>query len=137
MTALDTRRLPSRRDLGWFGLVLLVFFALLGGVFWWAGAEVAPRVLWAVALLAPAAYYAFPALRLPLYLTWMRLVHPIGVAVMRVALGLIFFGLMTPLGIVMRLFGRDALVMRRRSTRDSYWTRHDPGGEPDRYVRQS
>ena len=146
MGALENRLLPSRNDLRWFGVVVAAFFGLLGGVFWWAGASLAPLALWGVGIGLAALYYAIPPLRLPLYLGWMRLVRPIGWTVTHLLLALIFYGLVTPLGVSMRLFGRDPLRIRRKNRRkpspdsqepDSYWTPHDPGGDTPRYLRQT
>jgi len=135
--AFAPRELPGRRDLRWFGLVLLVFFALLGGALGWGGATRAARGLFGIGLALAALYYAIPPLRLPLYLSWMRGVRPLGQTVTRLALGLIFYGLITPLALLMRLFRRDALALRRDPTRDSYWTPHDPSSDVDRYLRQT
>jgi len=123
--------------LRWFGVIIALFFGIVGGVTWWAGATVAPRVLWGIGLGLAALYYAIPPLRLPLYLSWMRAVQPIGWVVSHLALGLIFYGLITPLGATMRLFGRDPLRMRRDAAADSYWTPHEPGGDTDRYFKQT
>ena len=54
-----------------------------------------------------------------------------------VVLALIFYGIVTPIGVVMRLFGRDKLTRRFDAEATSYWVAHDPGGEPARYLRQS
>jgi hypothetical protein len=57
---------------------------------------------------------------------WLRfgaLMHRI---VSEIALGVVFFGVITPYAIVMRLFGRDALLLRKRSARQSYWVRREP-----------
>ena len=45
-----------------------------------------------------------------------------------IVLGLMFYVVLTPIGIAMRLFGRDE--MRRRWNRDakSYWIARDPPG---------
>ncbi len=137
MAVLPGRKLPSRNDLRWFGVVVAAFFGIWSGVFWWAGASVAPRVLAAGGLGLVTLYYAIPQLRLPLYLSWMRLVHPIGWFVTHLILALIFFGLITPLGMVQRLFGRDALRMRRGASEDSYWTPRDSRDDTASYFRQT
>lgn len=136
-SGLGRRELPSRTDLRWFGAVVLLFFVLVGGVCWWAGATRAAQVLWGAGVLLAGLHYAIPPLRLPLYLGWMRAVRPIGLTVTRAVLALVFYGLITPLGVTMRLFRRDALALRRDPSRDSYWTPHDPGGDVDRYLRQT
>jgi hypothetical protein len=46
-------------------------------------------------------------------------------------LGVIFFGVFTPVGFVMRKAGRDAMQRRWEPAAPSYWTKRDPPGPPD------
>ena len=84
-----------------------------------------------------ALYYAFPPFRRPLYFTWMRLVSPIGWVVSNAALGLIYFGIVTPLGLAMRGLRRDPLRLRRRPDAASHWVARARSDDPARYFRQS
>lgn len=53
------------------------------------------------------------------------------------ALALVFYGLITPAAIVLRLFGRDALLLhRRRPGADSYWLPMIDERRPQSYYRQ-
>ena len=53
-----------------------------------------------------------------------------------VVLGVMFFGVFTPVGVVMRAFGRDAHEARASSpTAPSYWVRRDPPGPADDSFR--
>jgi hypothetical protein len=61
---------------------------------------------------------------------------PIGWTVSRVVLGAVFFLVLTPIGVVFRLTGRDALRVRRTS-RTSYWTDKRQAGALSDYLRQS
>jgi hypothetical protein len=56
----------------------------------------------------------------PFHTAWMRLAHALGYVNTRVILSIMFYGVMTPVGVVMRLVGRDPLN-RRRAASDSYW----------------
>ena len=112
-----------------FGLVFAAVFLLVS--LWPLLDRAAPRI-WALGLAAAFALCAWLAPRLlaPLNLLWFRfggLLHRI---VSPIALGVIFFGVITPFAVVMRLFKRDALLLRRRSARPSYWVRREPPGPP-------
>jgi hypothetical protein len=137
VTAVEIPTSPRRSDLRWFGVVVASFFGLLGGLFWWHDAIVAARVLWGVGFGLAALYYALPPLRLPLYLGWMHAVAPIGWVVTHLVLASIFYGLITPMGAIMRLFGRDRLHRGFDASAESYWSAHDPGGDTARYFRQT
>lgn len=49
---------------------------------------------------------------------WMLLAHALGAVVSRLILSLLFFGLLLPMGLVMRVFGKPVLKSPKR---DSYW----------------
>jgi hypothetical protein len=90
-----------------------------------------------VGLGLAALYYAVRPLRVPLYLGWMQLVAPVGWVVTHAVLALIFYGLITPIGGLLRLATRDRFGVRRDPSAKSYWTAHDPGGDTARYFRQT
>ena len=130
-------RTPSARELAWFGALLGVFLGLAGAVVRWkAGAPGAARVLWIVAIVLPAVYYAVPPLRRPLYLGWMYAAFPVGFAVSHLILAAAYYLVITPIGLLARLVGRD--VMHRRFDPDArtYWVEHRAASDPARYLRQ-
>ena len=59
-------------------------------------------------------------LLLPLNKLWMRLGLLLGMIVSPIVLGVIFFGLFTPISLAMRLAGRDELRLRFRE-KTSHW----------------
>jgi hypothetical protein len=71
----------------------------------------------------------------PLNRAWMKLGELLGRVVSPIVLGLVFYGVFTPVALVMRLAGRDA--MHRRWDRDAptYWVDRDPPGPPDDSFR--
>ena len=56
----------------------------------------------------------------PLNLSWMYLGFIIGLVVNPIVLGAIFFILITPIGIISKLFGRDELSLKKTKLK-SYW----------------
>lgn len=112
-----------------FGLVFAAVFLLVA--LWPLLGRGAPR-WWALGLAAAFALCAWLAPRIlaPVNQLWFRFGELLHRIVSPVALGVIFFGVITPYAIVMRLFGRDELLLRKRSARDSYWVRREPPGPP-------
>ncbi len=64
-------------------------------------------------------------LLLPLNKLWMRFGLLIGMVVSPIVLGVIFFGMFTPIAFFMRLFGRDELRLKLKP-RKSYWKIREP-----------
>jgi hypothetical protein len=71
----------------------------------------------------------------PLNRLWMKFGELLHRVVSPVVLGVIFYGLFTPVGMAMRACGRDAMKRRFEPGRPSYWERRDPPGPPDDSFR--
>jgi hypothetical protein len=57
---------------------------------------------------------------LPVYWGWMAIAFVMGNIVSRILVFLIYYGLLMPMGLMMRAVGRDKLVLRKPDA-DSYW----------------
>lgn len=118
---------PSNRS---FGLVFTVVFAIVALLPLWRGA--APR-WWALAVAAVfgGLALAWPRALAPANRVWLRiglLMHRI---VNPIVMGAIFYLVVTPFGLVMRLLGKGPAAMRP-AERDatSYWIARAGGSSP-------
>ena len=126
--------LPSNRR---FGLSMAAAFAAIAIYLWAAHHPLQTTVAGALAALFASLALLKPALLLPLNRAWMTLGALLGLVVSPIVLGILFFGLFTPVALLMRLFGRDELRLRRSPARVSYWRiRTPPGPQPDSFPRQ-
>jgi len=77
-----------------------------------------------------------PAWGARLWAGWMRAAEPMGWVVSHVVLAIVYYGVLTPVGLALRLAGRDP--MRRRFDRQaaSYWVERRGAADPGRYFRQ-
>ena len=64
------------------------------------------------------------------------LAFPIGWTVSLIMLAILYYGLFTPIGLVFRLIGRDALQRSRRPGLETYWTPKPTTTDPRRYFKQ-
>ena len=123
-----------KRALRSFGLLTGSLWAVIG--VWplvWRGQ---PVRLWALGLavfLAGGALVWPAALHYP-YLGWMALGHALGWINSRILLSIVFYGLVTPMGFVMRLFGHDP--MRRRFDRKASTYRIEREPRDGSHMRQ-
>ena len=51
-------------------------------------------------------------------------------------MSLFYFGIITPLGLLFRLIGRDAMCRRFDARAQTYWVRHEPSQTAERYFQQ-
>ncbi len=110
----------SPKELRRFGVTVAIPLALLAGLGVWRGHTVVPGVLGALAAVLGGLAFLAPRLLGPVQKVWMSMAEALGWFNTRVLLGLVYFLVMTPTGIVMRLLGRDPLD-RRLGDRTSYW----------------
>jgi Saxitoxin biosynthesis operon protein SxtJ len=137
VSVIERKPRPSRGDLRAFGPILAVWVAAVGAValFRYDAPRVA-AVLWIVGAPFPLLYFAVPALRIPMYQGYMRLFFPLGWLVSHAVLAVLFYGIVTPVALLLRLLGRDPLKRRWDRSAASYWTEHRTGGDASRYLRQ-
>ena len=137
MGMIKLNRQPTPRDLFWFGLLLPLFVAVLGGVLRWMwGLPAAAVVIWLVGAAILAAFALAPPLRRPIYLGWIYASFPIGWTVSHLVLGAVFYLLLTPIGLMMRLCGHDPLHRQFDRQAKSYWIARPKQTDSSRYFRQ-
>lgn len=119
-----------------FGLTFAAVFAVIGVFRWWSGGASSPYWLGAaavfllLALFAPAALYWPNRAWLRLGLVLYRIVNP-------VVMGVLFYGVVTPMALFVRLRGKRPLQLRMESETASYWIeRSPPGPNPATMKRQ-
>ncbi len=125
-------QLPTNRS---FGLVFCGFFALLALFPLLSGGSVR---LWSpiVSATLGATALFLPSVLTPLNRLWMRfgaLLHRI---VSPIVLALLFFVVITPFGLVMRLLGKDPLKLRSEPVQTYWIDREPPGPQPESLNNQ-
>lgn len=83
-------------------------------------------------VLLAAVGSAIPAALKPLYRVWMALAIVLGHVMTRVLLTGVFLLVVTPVGLALRLLGKDPLERRPDPDATSYWKERDPPGPPER-----
>jgi len=127
---------PDARELRWFAIAMLIGFFVLGALSVWKtkGIGTGSIVLWTIGVtLAVAAFV--PKLGRIAYLAVYLPTSIIGYVVSNVMLTLMFFLVITPLGIIMKLMGKDVL-QQRRPNRTTRWTPVKETKTEDSYYRQ-
>ena len=117
-----------------FGLVFAGFFALLAAYGWWHASGRWPLYLGIAGVFLLAAL-VWPNVLKPLNRLWTKLGYVLGRIVSPLVLGLIFFVVMTPLGLLMRLLRKDTLRLRGNPGAGSYWIVRQPPGPPGETMR--
>lgn len=125
-------KLPSNRKFGFF----FAFVFALAAAYLYQSAV----LNWAYVLFAIAAIFLVVTLvrsdaLLPLNKLWMRFGLLLGMIVSPIVLGIIFFGLFTPISVFMRLSGRDELRLKFNN-RVSHWITRSEPIKPESFKNQ-
>lgn len=134
--SITEHRNAGRKQLRDFGFVMAIFFGILG---------ISPVVLrhadfrlWTLPLTLGFTSFAvfFPKGLIPLYRGWMLFGGVMGHLNSRLILGVIFFVLFTPIGLLMRLFGKDPLGLKLHREWKTYRTFPKPESKNSSLKRQ-
>lgn len=114
----------SNRGFGWVFTVVFLVIGLWplpfgGAARWWS--LITAAIVALVTLTAPALLALPNRLWLRFGLLLNRLSNP-------VVLAFLFYVVVTPMGVLMRLFGKDSLRLRASDADGSYWIKRDPPG---------
>ena len=127
---------PTDRQLRQFAWACLPGFALIGwiarGLATWPATVGAGAALGLVLLVAGLAR---PKSVRPVFVLFAAITAPIGWIVSNVLAAVFYYLVITPLGLLFRVFGRDALGLRARGA-PTYWRKHEASDDPRSYYRQ-
>ena len=115
---------PSRKNVRKFGILFAVLGAAFAGYLVFRG-----NPHWFFALAAGlvfllAGLLAYPVLK-PVYIGWMAFASVLAWINTRILLGLFFYLILTPIGLLMRVAKKDRLGERFDRTEKSYWIRRE------------
>lgn len=134
---IDLNLNPTKKELRTFGLCALAFTCLVGWIIFRRGGSTSTiaTVVGIGVALAGIGLTIPQALR-PVWVVLMVVNYPIGWVVTHVVMAFIFYLVVTPVGVIMRLTGRDPMERAFDRLAKTYWKprRSDPNSS--RYFRQ-
>lgn len=105
-----------------FGLVMAGACAVLGTVAWWKNPH-GEAIFWlagvGAAFLLLALFWSTPLK--PLNKLWLKFGELLHKIISPIVMGAMYFLIITPIGILVRLFGKDVLRMKMDPRASSYW----------------
>ena len=112
------------RDLRKFGWLVGGVFALLAAWCWWRGKPAFPYFL-AAAVPLLALGTVWPKGLKWIYLGWMTIALVLGLIVSTILLTVFFYVVVTPIGLLARMVGKDFLHRRLEPQATTYWVKRD------------
>lgn len=109
--------LPSNRK---FGIFFSFVFTLTAAYFYVTTNMIWTYIFFTTSLILLGITIIKAEILLPYNKLWMKFGFLLGMIVSPIVLGIIFFGLITPFALAMRIYGRDELRLRLKNN-DTYW----------------
>jgi carbamoyltransferase len=138
MHLLELNISPKVGQLRMFGLLWFpLFCGVVGWIVWRStGSYVALYAAGGAAGLTILLGLATPKLLKPLFVGLMIISFPIGWVVSHVLMALMYYALITPFGLVMRLLGHDPMNRKLDASAGTYWSKLPPAPASEQYFRQ-
>lgn len=134
---IEMTRKPEPQALRWFGLIMLVFFTTVAAVVYFKlRSQGVAYGLAGAGLLLCLLFYAVRQLRVPMYAAWMRVFFPLAWIVSNAIVVAIYYLLVTPIGLMTRMFGYDPMARRLDSRATTYWVPLQRDRDISKYFRQ-
>ncbi len=135
MTRQTADRDLTRKRLRSFGFTVGVAACILAALLFWRAKAAWPIAAGFGGVLLLLGALA-PGLLRPIEWAWMKVALALGWFMTRVILGIVFFLVFTPAGLILRLLRKDPLGLRLHSAAESYWNpREGSDRSPERMER--
>jgi MFS family permease len=121
------------QELRKFGFIMAVAFLLITAFLMWRGRHFGWYTLGASLFFTLTALIVPWALE-PIEKGWMWFGEKMSVVMTFVLLSLLYFLVITPIGLALRLFGKDLLALKRRGDETTYWVPVEPDGPGSRFF---
>lgn len=137
MTLIEINWNPHRRELRMFAIALTCLCVLVGVFSMQRGASgLLLSSLFGVALVVLCVAWLAPHSMRPVYLLWMLLFYPLRWLVSCLLIAVVYYLVITPVGLIIRLSGRKLIEKRFDSETSTYWKSKTETRSPQDYFRQ-
>lgn len=134
MAILEINTNPTDRQLRQFGFLSCLALPLLAWM--WAGTMFALTIAAGVGVTLALIGQVAPRWLKPIFVSLILITMPIGLVIGEVLLLLLFVLVFTPMAMLFRLIGRDALMRKRPENVSTFWVDRKPVTDVRRYYRQ-
>lgn len=122
----------SKNSLKKFGITMGIAFFIIAALLYFRHKQ-AVQLIASISILFFIGSFLRPLMLKPVYIFWMKLAFILGWVNTRLILLAVFYLVLTPIGILMKIFKADLLDLKIDKTKDSYWKRVEKSTD---YQRQ-
>ena len=124
----------SIKEIKKFGFTVGLSFIIIGVILLSISNSSYPLIVLGLSILVCAIYMTF--ILKPIYIIWMLFSNIIGWFMTRVILCILYFILITPIGLSRRLLGKQFIELKWDKSKKTYWTYSSSRTTKDNYEKQ-
>ena len=126
----------ERRDLRNFGFIIGIIFLIIGGFLFWKEKEVF-QIFIAISIIFILTAFNLQSVLKPVYWIWMIFGIILSWFMTLIILSLLFYVVVTSIGLTLRLFGKQLLELQWDKSKESYWNfRNNEHLQNENYEKQ-
>ena len=126
----------NKKDLRNFGIIFGIIFLIIT-VFLFYAREESFQIFLYFSVFFIGIGIILPTILKPIYIPWMMLGVILSWLMTRLILSLLFYVIITPIGLILRALSKDFLELKRQSFQGSYWNHRESNGEKNQnYEKQ-
>ena len=120
-----------------FGIALTILLLVIGSWKFYKGKMTPSYIFLTMGALSFASAMFFQPIIKPVYIAMMKAAHVLGWVNTRILLTFIYYFIMTPIGLLMRISGKDILDENIEPRKEDYWVRREKiAFDSQRYEKQ-
>ena len=137
MAFIEINKNPPRAQLASFGRLWAPAFAMIFSAMFW-NASVFPGcvISLAIGMLIALVAWVNPLWLKPVFVTLMIVTFPLGMLIGFVLMVCVYYLCIVPIGVLLRVFGKDPLAKRWDSEASSYWIERSDMAPVAQYFKQ-
>ena len=127
---------PTKREIRYFAVTLLIAAVVFSSLLLALGKYRAAGWLGGVGAFLSLVGYIVPTIGRLIYFLWMGVTYVLGRIVSPIVIAIIFYLVVTPMGVIMRIGGKDALRLKKPKGEASYFVDYRDETNKESFGRQ-
>ena len=126
----------GKKDIRSFGITFGIIFLIISGFLYYQEKDSFQLFIYLAGSFSCLGI-VFPIVLKPVYIVWMIFAVILGWFMTRVILSLLFYIIITPIGLFLRIIGKDLLDLKEQKNQKSYWNMRNSRKEQNQnYEKQ-
>ena len=111
----------GKKDIRSFGITFGIIFLIIAGFLYYQEKDSFQLFIYLAGSFSGLGFI-LPILLKPFYMVWMIFATILGWFMTRLILSLLFYIIITPIGLFLKILGKDLLDLKEQENKKSYWT---------------